>query len=514
MSAEPSVLIVAGEASADLHGASLVAALRTLSPSTRLWGAGGAAMRSAGFEADVRAERIAVAGLTEILTALPRIWRCLRRLERLARERRPAVIVLIDLPDFNLRLARRLRSLGIPIVYYISPQLWAWREKRVEQIRALVDQMLCILPFEQSFYERHGVRAQFVGHPLVRQLAGGIDRNQAKNSLGLTSEQGPVLALLPGSRPKEVSRHLPPMLEGVKRIKRYFPNAIPVIPVASTIQRRRVQSLVDRAGVPAVIVDGQAVEALAASDVAVVCSGTATLQAALLGRPMVVVYRVSWLTYQIVRRLVRVSQIALVNLIAGRAVVPELVQDRLTPAAIDAEVRRFLEDPLLRIRTRQGQGAAHEAQARAGRRPEVGAVTALAGAGDPVTARGANRGVDGVAAGRAGEHTAEEAVGDGTAGSASPRAWRRRLGVPGRSCAGGFRHTFDDGPSTATADGPRAAARPAEPEGEPKDPARPGAAAPRRAGRGPPGRLVRPELEATRAEPSFWARTWRPSGWS
>ncbi len=348
-----SVMIVAGEASADDHGAALLAALLRARPGIHCWGVGGRAMKELGFECVYDAQAISIAGLTEVLFAIPRIFMILRRLTHLVGSRRPDVVVLLDLPDFNLRLAKRLQHLQIPVVYYISPQVWAWRSGRVEQIRELVSQMLCILPFEQTFYQERGVRAQFVGHPLVEALPEHPDRKQARLSLGIGSEQQPVIALLPGSRPKEVSRHLSVMLEALKLTKRQFPDLLAVIPVASTIPRKSIEKYTRRAGIAVQVIDGQSTQALIACDAAVVCSGTSTLQTALLNRPMVVVYKTSWLTYRIVKRLVKVAYISLVNLIAEREVVPELVQSAMTPSAIDGELRAFLEDPVARIRLGQ-----------------------------------------------------------------------------------------------------------------------------------------------------------------
>ncbi|MEZ4273204.1 MAG: lipid-A-disaccharide synthase [Myxococcota bacterium] len=345
-----SVMIVAGEASADLHGAALVAELKRRMPDLSLWGAGGDAMVERGFEAVVPAQALAVAGLTEVLLALPRLLGAMRHLVDLGRTRLPDVIVLIDLPDFNLRLAKRLKGLGIPIVYYVSPQLWAWRPRRVRQIRQRISKMLCILPFEIPFYRRHNVPAQFVGHPLVELLRNPPERQQARRGLGLDEGFGPVLALLPGSRYKEVSRHLPIMLDGVGILRHRFPDLQVVIPAANTIPHQLVEQLVQASGVEAQITQGQATECLAAADVAVVCSGTATLQAALVGRPMVVVYRVSWLTFFILKRLVKVAYIALVNLVAGRRLVPELIQSQFTAKAVDTEVGVLLSDSAARVR--------------------------------------------------------------------------------------------------------------------------------------------------------------------
>lgn len=343
MSAPDSVLIVAGEASADLHGAKLVRELKAHHPGVQIFGIGGEAMRAQGLEATARAEDISVAGLTEVLFALPRILGIARRLVREAASRRPKVAVLLDLPDFNLRLAKRLHRVGIPVVYYISPQVWAWREKRVHEIKRIISRMLVILPFEKAFYERFQVPVEYVGHPLVEDLPAVPDRAAARRALGVAQE-GLVVALLPGSRKKELARHLPLMLEAFAAFRLRHPEARALIPVASTIPRELVTRLVGERKLPVEVIDGRATEVLTAADTAVVCSGTATLQTALLQRPMVVVYKVSWLTYHIVKRLVRIAHIAVVNLIAGRALVKELIQDAFTAASVAAELERLTRD--------------------------------------------------------------------------------------------------------------------------------------------------------------------------
>jgi lipid-A-disaccharide synthase len=345
---QQTILMVAGEASADAHGAKVLEAMADCGTNVHAVGIGGAAMRAQGFEAIVPAEAMSLAGLTEVLWALPRMWRTMRALEALARERRPCVALLLDLPDFNLRLAKRLKALGIPVVYYISPQVWAWRARRVQQIRRLVDQMLVILPFEKAFYEAHRVPVQFVGHPLVEQLSILPNAAAARRQLGLTAAPAPVIALLPGSRRKEVLRHLPVMLAGLRLARQKRPALQAVLPIASTIDVAWVAQMVADSGVAVTLAPGAATDALVAADAAVVCSGTATLQAALLLRPMVVVYKVSWLSYQILRRLIKVAHIALVNLIAGEALVPELVQGALTPAHVARHIDSLLRPGVVR----------------------------------------------------------------------------------------------------------------------------------------------------------------------
>lgn len=338
------MMIVAGEASADLHGAEVVAQLNTRYPALNIFGVGGKAMRAHNFEALVPAEEMSLAGLTEVLLGLPKMFRIMSLLTAQVKIRRPAVVMLIDLPDFNIRLARRLKKIGIPVVYYISPQIWAWRQGRVEQIRQFIDKMLVILPFEKEFYKKHEVDVEFVGHPLVEELSGAPTQREARAQLGLGSTQAPVVALMPGSRRKEVSRHLPVMLQAIALLRQESPNLRALIPVASTISQDWVTQLVGKTGVDAQIIDGQAVEIIRAADAAVVCSGTSTLQTALLHRPMVVVYKVSWLTHVILRRLIKVAHIALVNLIAGKELVTELVQNAFTPRRLTDELRIILNN--------------------------------------------------------------------------------------------------------------------------------------------------------------------------
>ncbi len=326
--------MVAGEASADAHGASVLAALKNMCPSVQAFGVGGDAMLAQGFEALASAKDISVAGLTEVLWALPRIVGIMGRVLEEVRIRKPRVAVLIDLPDFNLRLAKKLKKMGVRVVYYVSPQVWAWRTGRVKQIKRDVDEMLVILPFEEAFYQQHGVRAQFVGHPLVEQLPHPQGVEKPRALLGVVEGGGPVLALLPGSRKQEVRRHLPVMLKGVALLAQKMPGLRVLLPVASTLSVEDVAVYTRESAVPVCCVQGRASEVILAADVVWVCSGTATLQTALLERPMVVMYKMSWLSFHILKRLVRVAHIALVNLIAQRRLVPELLQDACTPEAL------------------------------------------------------------------------------------------------------------------------------------------------------------------------------------
>lgn len=328
------LLVVALEASADLHGAAVLRELRALRPGLRAFGAGGPLLRAEGLEALVRAEDLSVMGFAEVLPALPRIFGALRRLRRAAQERRPRAALLIDSPDFNLRLARRLRRLGVQVAYFIGPSVWAWRTYRVRQIARDVAKMLVILPFEAEFYARHGVPAVYVGNPLADSLrpllpaAAGASRAAVRGALGL-DERRPVLALLPGSRRQEIRRIWPAMLRAARLLLQRMPDLQLVVPVAPTVRREWLES-----GPAITFVEGRAPEVLAAATAAVVASGTATLEAALAEVPTVVVYRLSWLSWLIGRLLVRVPFVSLVNLLAGRRVVPELLQAECTGARI------------------------------------------------------------------------------------------------------------------------------------------------------------------------------------
>ena len=305
------LLVVALEASADLHGAAVLRELRALRPGLHPFGAGGPRMRAEGFEALARAEDVSVMGLAEVLPALPRILETMDALYDAARERRPRAALLIDSPDFNLRLARRLRPIGVRVAYFIGPSVWAWRTYRVRQIARHVARMLVILPFEARFYGSHRVPATYVGNPLADAFRAAAPSPPARAPSG-------VLALLPGSRAQEIRRIWPPMLAAARLLKERHPRLRLVVPVAPTIDRTLLGE------VPEIeLVDGRAPEVLTRADAAIVASGTATLEAALALTPMVVIYRTSWLTWWIGRMLVRVKFLSLVNLISGRAVVPE-----------------------------------------------------------------------------------------------------------------------------------------------------------------------------------------------
>lgn len=342
----PRFALVAGEASGDALGASLIAALRERHPRASFCGVAGERMRAAGCEAWFDAEELAVMGLTEVLGHLPRLLRLRRRLLRRVVDERPDALIGIDAPDFNLGLERRARGHGIRTVHYVSPTVWAWRPGRVRTIARSADLVLCLFPFEPRWYQDHGVAARYTGHPLADAIPPSSDRDAARRALGL-DPQAACLALLPGSRVGEVERLAGPLLEAAGILRAEHPDLQVVAPLAGQRAAAVFEAARAAAGEAGCrVLDGQALAAMAAADVVVCASGTATLECLLVKRPMVVVYRLAPSTYRIARwlRLVRTRFVALPNILAGEALVPELLQDAVTGEAIAAEVRRWLGD--------------------------------------------------------------------------------------------------------------------------------------------------------------------------
>jgi lipid-A-disaccharide synthase len=343
------VVIVAGEASADLHGANLVKAMKRRDPSIRFVGVGGPQMEEAGVDVVMPAGEMAVVGMTEVLSRLRTIAKARRILRSLLRNLRPDLLILLDYPDFNLHMAGIARSSGVPVLYYISPQVWAWRTGRVRKISRRVDRMAVILPFEESFYRKRGVSVEYVGHPLMdlRPPRDGGDRMKAQLNL---NGAFPVLGILPGSRKEEVRNLLPIMVRTAEILQERYPGITCLLPLARTLTADFVDSFIRGPSVPIRLVQGDTCGVLEACDAALVTSGTATLEAAIMGVPMAIVYRVSPVSYWIGKRLVRVSHIGLVNLVAGKQVVPELIQGDATPDRLAREVVKILEDSNIRSR--------------------------------------------------------------------------------------------------------------------------------------------------------------------
>jgi lipid-A-disaccharide synthase len=344
----PTIFISAGEASGEQYGALLVAALKeslaASGESASFVGMGGERMAAEGLRCIVRAEDMAVMGLTEVVLHLPRIYREFRKLKQAIRRSPPSVAVLIDFPEIHFRLAKELHRLGVPVIYFVSPQLWAWKKRRIKLVQKYIDKMLVIFPFEESFYRGHGVQAEFVGHPLADLPAQSISREQfaAENELDPAKTW---IGLLPGSRPREIRDHLPTILRAAHELSHGLEFVIPLAPTLNAAQRERVQRLVQKHGEDLTIrcVDDSRA-ALFHARASVVASGTATVEAALVGNPFVVVYRVSPLTYAIAKRMVKVPYVAMVNLIVGKRVVPELIQSDFTADNIVQEIERLLPD--------------------------------------------------------------------------------------------------------------------------------------------------------------------------
>ena len=341
-------MLVVGEASGDAHGAQLVEALHERDAALKVFGVAGEQLQRTDFEALFTVAQLTGMGVVELAGNLKNLWRAYGLLKRALRKRRPRLLVLVDFPDFNLRLARLAKSLRIPVLYYVSPQLWAWRKGRVRQIARWVDHMAVIFPFEADFYERHAVNVSFVGHPLLETVQVHQSRETILTKIGLDPAK-PAIALLPGSRRAEVSRHLPIMRDAATRL--CAEREIQFFCVrASTIDRIELESTLKNPVLQIPIVDECRYDAIHAADLVWTASGTATVEIALLGRPMIIIYRVSWLTYQLARLLVRVDHIGMVNLIAGERLVPELVQNDANPARLVAESRILLDSREARSR--------------------------------------------------------------------------------------------------------------------------------------------------------------------
>lgn len=346
MTAAPLIILVAGEASGDQLGASLMTALRARCPGARFAGIGGARMRAAGFEAWWDIEVLSVMGLAEVLRHLPRLLRLRRHLTRRIIEHRPAVLIGIDAPDFNLGLEQRVRAAGIPTIHYVSPTVWAWRQGRVRRIGRSASLVLCLFPFEPAFYAGHGVAARYTGHPLADSVPQGNPQAPARQALGLAGT-GSVVALLPGSRGAEVALLAAPLLDAAAQLSQQHPDMRFVAPMAGPGVRALFEAeLARRPRLPCLVIDGQAQRAMAAADVVVCASGTATLECLLVNRPMVVVYRVSRLTEVLARslRLIKAKFVSLPNVLAGEAVVPELIQQGVDGGSIAREVNGWLTD--------------------------------------------------------------------------------------------------------------------------------------------------------------------------
>ncbi len=353
MSRKPKIFISAGEASGEYYGALLIPALRRLAPEAELFGLGGQRMEALGFRRVVRAEDVAVMGITEVILHMPRIYGEYRKLKAAIKSEKPDVAVLIDFPDVNLSLAKHLKKAGVPVVYFVSPQLWAWKKYRIREVQRYVDRMLVIFPFEETFYRERNVEATFVGHPLADLPRPVISREEFARESGAGSSKhlDPArqwIGLLPGSRVKEVRLNLPEMLRAASLLQSEgnYEFLLPLAPTLTAAQRAEVKAMLP-AELPVTITD-DARAALHHARASIVASGTATVEAALIGNPFIVVYRVSPLSYAVAKRVVDVPHVAMANLIAGRRAVPELIQGDFTAENAVSHLRPLLAEGQVR----------------------------------------------------------------------------------------------------------------------------------------------------------------------
>lgn len=339
-----SIFVIAGEASGDLHGAGIVREILRQRPQTAIFGVGGERMKAAGQEQLYCTREMAIIGFTEVVRHLPFILKVMNHLEAEVRKRKPRCAILIDYPGFNLRFARRLKKLGVPILYYIAPQVWAWGADRIPRMVELIDHLAVVFPFEKELFASRGLPTTFVGHPLLEGLQVKTTKAQffAKNGFPETTR---LLGLLPGSRVKEVEKLLPDMLATAQKLVQNIPNLHVVIAQAPDVSPDIYEAILSRFDARIVtLVNNNTYEIMAHSEACLVASGTATLETGCFGTPLVVVYRASKLTYAIARRLVKLDKIGLVNIVAGEKVAPELIQDEFTPAAAAAALTPLLTD--------------------------------------------------------------------------------------------------------------------------------------------------------------------------
>ena len=367
------VVIVAGEASADHHGAALVEMLKQLLPETRFCGIGGKELEKAGVHILFHSSEMAVVGLTEAVVRIKTILKAARRLKEVLREKRPDLLILLDYPEFNLYLAKFAKRLNVPVLYYISPQVWAWRKGRVRKIARRITRMAVILPFEKDFYRRRGVRVDYVGHPLMDRCREATCLERDSQEMPTFGADGPVIGLLPGSRREEIRNLLPEMIKAVEILKGGYPRIKCLLPLADTISRDFIRPFIDRSSVNIQIREGDIHGTLGRCDLAIVTSGTATLDTAIMAVPMVVVYRVSRFSYLAGKALIRVPFISLVNLVAGKRVVCELIQDSVNVDTLayeagillkNRELRERMKEDLLEVRRLLGGGGASKKTAR------------------------------------------------------------------------------------------------------------------------------------------------------
>ena len=366
------IMIVAGEASGDLHGGNLVQAMHKIDPEISFYGVGGRNLKEAGVELIADAADMAVVGLTEVVFKLGMILKVMAQLKASLKKDRPDLIILIDYPDFNLPLAKAAKKYGIKVFYYISPQVWAWRRGRIGKIKKIVDRMAVILPFEADLYREAGVDVTFVGHPLLDVVRTKYPRKEALRRFDLREEMTTV-GILPGSRQSEVTRLLPVMLGAAEIIEKKIKDVQFVLPLADTLDIAFVSQIIAKHSVAVRLIPNEVYDVIGCTDIAMVASGTATLETALMETPMIIIYKVSAPSYYVGRMVINVDHIGLVNIIAGKAIVPELIQFEASPEKIAAEVidiltskgrMEYIKAELKKIRNMLGSQGAAERVAR------------------------------------------------------------------------------------------------------------------------------------------------------
>lgn len=337
------IFIVAGEVSGDMHAASLIKELKIINPSLRFMGLGGKRMEQEGMLLFFDLTKIAVVGFTEVLKNLFLFRKIFYGFIKKAEQEKPDAIILVDYPGFNLRLAKELKRRGFKIIYYISPQIWAWGEKRIEIIRETVDKMIVFFDFEKEIYGKKGIDAEFAGHPLLDQAKPTLTKDEFIKTLSLDSKN-PIISLLPGSRNTEVEKIFPIMLDAAKFIFEEFPQAQFLVLSSSSVDINTYHGLIKNSPLPIRMLDSQHYNAISSSDLALVASGTATLEAAILNTPMLIVYKVSFLTWAYAKKLIKIPYIGLVNVVAGKKIVPEFIQFSARPELISKEAIELLKN--------------------------------------------------------------------------------------------------------------------------------------------------------------------------
>jgi lipid-A-disaccharide synthase len=349
------ILLVAGEVSGDLHGSYLLEAIHRIDPEIQFFGVGGEGLKRAGMRLLHHSQSLSVVGLTEVFVKLGSILKALRTLKKSLEKEKPDLIILVDFPDFNLRLARIAHRKGIPILYYISPQVWAWRPGRVKLIARLVKKMVVLFPFEVPLYEAAGVDVEWVGHPLLDIVKPTLSKEMAYQQFGLDPGRR-TIGLLPGSRIHEIERLLPSLLASAQLLQKEIPDLQFVIPLAPGMSRATLSSRMNAILVPVTVVEGFTYDVMNLCELLITASGTATLEGAILGKPMIIIYKVSFSTYWIGRILVRVNHIGLPNLVAEKEIAPEMIQKDVHPQRIVEEAFRILRDPLVSRKMTESMG--------------------------------------------------------------------------------------------------------------------------------------------------------------